>query len=182
VVAAAHARRERHGHEGRGDDAAAAGSAEDHCRKRLSAGAGGFGEVVAGGTDHGADDAAALEAAGQDVGGEDGEGEGLVFGIGGVGPETGHFGEERWSVDQNWGFAIWNLFSGLLFSAEVCALGEVCTSCEGLSGEERRSANSGLTTVWTACPPRGMAPRICIHLGQGQLRPLASRSEARAAR
>ena len=116
MLAAAHARRERDGREGRGDDAAAAGSAEDHCRKRLSAGAGGFGEVVAGGTDDGADDAAALEAAGQDVGGEDGEGEGLVFGIGGVGPETGHFGEERWSVDQNWGFAMEFVFWAFVFS------------------------------------------------------------------
>jgi hypothetical protein len=64
--------------------------------------------------------------------------------------------------------------SRALFSAELYAPREICACCEGLSGEERRSATGGLMTVWTACPPRGMAARICIHLGQDQLRPLAS--------
>ena len=94
MLTAVHARRERDGRKGRGNDTAAAGSAEDHRRKRLPPGAGGFGEVVAGDANDRADDTAALEAAGQDVGGEDGEGEGLVFGVGGVGPETGHSGRK----------------------------------------------------------------------------------------
>jgi len=95
VFAAVHAPYERDGYEGRSDDATAAGGAEDHCGKRLSASAGRFREVVAGRADDRADGAAALEAAGQDVGGEDGEGEGLVFGVGSVGPEAGHFGREK---------------------------------------------------------------------------------------
>lgn len=95
VLAAAHARCERDGCEGRSDDATAAGGAEDHCGKRLSARAGRFREVVAGRADERADDAAALEAAGQDVGGEDREGEGLVFSVGSVRPEAGHSGGKK---------------------------------------------------------------------------------------
>lgn len=119
MLTAVHARRECDGREGRGDDAATAGNAEDHCRKRLSAGAGGLGEVVAGDANDRAYDAAALEATGQDVGSEDGEGEGLVFSVGGVGPETGHFGEEMRSVDQNRGLLCRICFLSFVFGRGV---------------------------------------------------------------
>lgn len=117
MLAAAHASCECDGHEGRGDDATAAGGAEDHCGKRLSASAGGFGEVVARHADDRADGAAALEAAGQDVGGEDGEGEGLIFGVGSVGPEAGHFGKESDPWTKNRGLLYGILFPELCFQS-----------------------------------------------------------------
>ncbi len=47
----------------------------------------------------GAEDGAGLEAAVEDVRGEDGVGVGLVFGVGGVGPEGGHL----------WGLRPWEM-------------------------------------------------------------------------
>jgi hypothetical protein len=53
------------------------------------------------------------------MGGEDGEGEGLVFGVGSVGPETGHFGQERRSVDQDRVLLYRICFLGFVFSRGV---------------------------------------------------------------
>ena len=92
MLSAAHARRERHGQHARADDTVDARGPEDRHPERLPAGTEGVGEVVARRAGDWPDDGAALEAAGQHMRGEDGHREGLVFGVGGVGPETGHFG------------------------------------------------------------------------------------------
>ena len=116
MLTAAHASCECDGRKGRSDNATAAGGAEDHCGKRLSASAGGFREVVARHADDRADGAAALEAAGQDVGGEDGEGEGLIFSVGSVGPEAGHFGKESDPWTKNRGCYMEFCFLSFVFS------------------------------------------------------------------
>lgn len=104
-----------------------------------------------------ADDSAALEAAIKDMGGEDGDGEGLVFGVGRVGPETRHVRE---SQKVALGIYLIRYVDVPLACGIASTPGDSLGLDGGCSGEDRHTA-----AARGACPTeRGRAADICSHL------------------
>ena len=96
VLPPPHPDRQRHGQRPHSPDAARTGRAEQRGQEGRRRREGCLwedeGEGVRARRSHdGADDGAGLETAVEDVRGQDGGGVGLVFGVGGVGPELRHF-------------------------------------------------------------------------------------------